>query len=408
MVEIIMPKMGDGMEEGTLVEWLKSEGDKVKSGEVIGNIQTDKATVELTAPGSGFISGFLIQPGDTVPVGVPIAALLKEGEALPSNWNTTGSSTPASNVAIDEAQEKEEIAVAASPTSTFRERRGSRIFASPLAKKLAAEIGVPLEGLVGTGPDGRIVERDVKSAIAKPASKTQVVISKGSFDIPLNNLRKITAQRTLQSKQQVPHYYVTSEVDLEALETIRAQMKIDDPETKISLNDFIIKACAMALIEMPQVNASFENNQEHRYGSVNIGVAAAVPDGLTLPVLHNCESKTLKQIAVEIRQLVARARENKLGPEELSGSTFSISNMGMFDVENFAAIINQPNGAILAVSSAKRVVSVHNSGNGEEIQIRTKMKMTGSFDHRIIDGAVGAQFLAVVKKYLEAPTRLLS
>ena len=399
--------MGDGMEEGTLVEWLKSEGDKVKSGEVIGNIQTDKATVELTSPSSGLLKGFLIEPGETVPVGIAIAAVLKEGETLPLDW--AKGRTPVSVPSESKVEVIQGVASSSTHTETVIPSPGARVFASPLAKKLAAESGISLDSISGTGPDGRIVERDVKAAsVSSPTAMPTLAFSGRDENIPLSNLRKITAQRTTQSKQQVPHYYVTSEVDLEALEEVREQMKRDDPDIKISINDFIIKACALALVEMPQINASFDNNQERRFGSVNIGVAAAVPDGLTLPVLHNCEGKTLRQIAREVRDLVGRARENRLRPEELSGSTFSISNMGMFDVENFAAIINQPNGAILAVSSARRVPVVVDGENGEELAIRTRMKMTGSFDHRIIDGAVGAQFLTLVKKYLEAPTRLLS
>lgn len=406
MVEVIMPKMGDGMEEGTLVEWLKAEGEKVKSGDIIGNIQTDKATVELTSPSSGILNGFLIKPGQTVPVGVPIAAVLREGESLPAGWASETTSSVASEQKVEVVQA---VASGSQKVEVASPQRGTRVFASPLARKLAEESGISLESISGTGPDGRIVERDIKAASKTTSVALPKLVASGRDEIiQLNNLRKITAQRTAQSKQQVPHYYVTSEVDLESLEEVRSQMKRDDPDIKISINDFIIKACALALVEMPQVNATFDNNQEHRFGSVNIGVAAAVPDGLTLPVLHNCESKTLRQIASEVRELVARARENKLRPEELSGSTFSISNMGMFDVENFAAIINQPNGAILAVSSARRVPAVIQGEDEEELQIRTRMKMTGSFDHRIIDGAVGAQFLGVVKKYLEAPTRLLA
>ncbi|KAA0226409.1 2-oxo acid dehydrogenase subunit E2 [Fimbriimonadia bacterium ATM] len=414
MTEVIMPKMGDAMEEGTLVEWLKGEGATVKSGEVLGNIQTDKAVVELTAPASGVLSGLLIQAGETVPVGNAIAAILKDGESLPDGWGGSARvPEPAKAAAAAESPRAEAKSTATqvverppqpAPVST------GRIVASPLAKRLAKELGVSLEGIRGTGPNGRIVERDVRMAAPGPGPAVAATPSPVRGELrDLTFLQKITAERTAVSKQTIPHYYVTVEADLEALEAIRQQMKADDPELKISLNDFFLKACAMALVDQPHINASFENGKLKIADSVNIGVAAAVPDGLTMPVVKNCEGKTLRQIAAEVRELVARARENRLKPDELSGSTFAVSNMGMFDVENFAAIINQPNGAIIAVSSARRVPAVVEDENGEEVlEIRTRMKFTGSFDHRIIDGALGAQFLSAVKAYLEAPTRLLA
>lgn len=405
-----MPKMGDAMEEGTLIEWLKKEGDSVKSGEVIGNIQTDKATVELTAPSTGTLSGLLISEGDTIPVGLPMAAILKEGESLPSGWGNSGV-RPAAAVPRDaEVTAKDAVP---DPPSVPPTGKAGRTLASPLAKRLAEDAGIDLKSIPGTGPNGRIVERDVRAAIAsgpKVALAPTIAPSVSMSDsvVALNPLRKITAQRTAQSKSEVPHYYVTSEVDLTVLEQLRNQMKSDDPDSKISINDFILRACVVALQEQPHINASFDNGSERRFGSINLGVAVAVPDGLTVPVLKNCESKTLRQLAVEVRSLATRARENKLLPDELVGSTFTISNMGMFDVENFAAIINQPNGAILAVSTAKRAPVVVGTGEDERLEIRTMMKMTGSFDHRIIDGAVGAQFMRVLKATLEAPTRLLS
>lgn len=415
MIEVIMPKMGDAMEEGTLVEWVKKEGDKVKSGDIIGNIQTDKATVELTSPSSGILTGFLISEGDTVPVGRAIAAVLKEGETLPDGWKSGDAPKSVTTTATqipEKPQTRETSTQVMTPIATTEIATGQRVFISPLAKRLASEAGLNVATLRGTGPNGRIVERDIRAALTQaPVSvaTTQPSIPRGATtEVALNPLRRITAQRTAQSKQQVPHYYVTVEVNLDRLEEVRRQMKADDPDTKISINDFIVKACALALVEQPHINASFQDGKEIRHGSVNIGVAVAVPDGLTMPVVKDCQTKSLRQMAGEVRELAGRARENKLSLDELSDSTFAISNMGMFDVENFAAIINQPNGAIVAVSSASRRPIVADEDGEEIIQVATIMKMTGSFDHRIIDGAVGAQFMGAVRKLLEAPTKLLS
>lgn len=415
MIEVIMPKMGDAMEEGTLVEWVKKEGDKVKSGDIIGNIQTDKAKVELTSPSSGILTGFLISEGDTVPVGRAIAAVLKEGETLPDGWKSGDAPKSVTTTATqipEKPQTRETSTQVMTPIATTEIATGQRVFISPLAKRLASEAGLNVATLRGTGPNGRIVERDIRAALTQaPVSvaTTQPSIPRGATtEVALNPLRRITAQRTAQSKQQVPHYYVTVEVNLDRLEEVRRQMKADDPDTKISINDFIVKACALALVEQPHINASFQDGKEIRHGSVNIGVAVAVPDGLTMPVVKDCQTKSLRQMAGEVRELAGRARENKLSLDELSDSTFAISNMGMFDVENFAAIINQPNGAIVAVSSASRRPIVADEDGEEIIQVATIMKMTGSFDHRIIDGAVGAQFMGAVRKLLEAPTKLLS
>lgn len=429
MVEVIMPKMGDAMEEGTLVEWLKKEGEKVKSGDIIGNIQTDKATVELTAPSSGVLSGLIGKPGDTVPVGKPIAAILKEGEKLPEGWGNGSGQAAAtkSEPAVEEKPQeqskepapKSEPDVQEKPQEQPKEpgpapkaqeqppapRPSGRVIASPLARSLAAEAGLDLAALRGTGPNGRIVERDVRAALAegKPSAPQQP--AQEDRLVPLTNLQRITADRTAHSKAAVPHYYVTVEADVEALETLRRQMNEEAPDTKLSLNDFIVKACALALQAQPHINAAFENGQRREFASINIGIAAAVPDGLTLPVIKNCQSKSLRQMAAETRTLVAKARDNKLTLDELTGSTFAISNMGMFEVESFSAIINEPNGAIVAVSTAKRVPVVT---EGDELEIRTRMKVTGSFDHRIIDGAIGAKFMMVLREFLENPTRLLS
>ncbi|MFZ4507444.1 MAG: dihydrolipoamide acetyltransferase family protein [Fimbriimonas sp.] len=407
MTEVIMPKMGDGMEEGTLVEWLKKDGEKVKSGEVIGNIQTDKATLELEAPGSGILTGFLIAAGETVPVGVPIAILLKDGEALPAGWGKGGASAPAAAVVAEAAPE----VVVAAPAEVAAPAADVRIKASPLAKKIAAERGIDLSTVTGSGPGGRIVEKDLEAAkpapaapiAAAPAAAAPAVVSGEDTLLPLSRLRQITAKRTTESKQQVPHFYVSVDVDIEKIVALRAQFE-QEGSGKVSVNDFVVKACARALRDMPEVNATFNGTSLKLLGNVHIGIAAAIDEGLTVPVIKFADQLSLRQLSDRARDLVKRARENKLSLDELSGSTFSISNMGMLDVDSFCAIVNQPNAAILAIGTARKKAVVDAN---DQIVVRTRMTITGSFDHRVVDGSGGAKFVNIVRAYLENPTRLL-
>lgn len=400
MTEVIMPKMGDGMEEGTLLEWLKKEGDTVKSGEVIGTIQTDKATLELESPTAGKLEGFLIERGATVPVGKPIAIVLKEGEKLPSDWGSGAKSSSEPEPSNGTAVKPE---VSAAPAKDEPKASEGRIKASPLARKIAKEKGIDLATLSGSGPGGRIVEKDV---LATDATAVPLTIVPGGSDkkVALSKIRQVTAQRTAQSKQEVPHFYVSVEVDLEKVASLRAQFE-EDGADKVSVNDFVVRACALALTEMPVVNSTFQGDHILEHGSVNMGMAVALEDGLTLPVIKDAQNLTLKQVSAASRDLAGRARENRLSLAELSGSTFSISNMGMLNVDNFAAIINQPNAGIVAVSTASKRVVVNEDG---EIDVRLRMNMTGSFDHRVVDGSVGAKFMNLVRDYLENPTRLLS
>jgi pyruvate dehydrogenase E2 component (dihydrolipoamide acetyltransferase) len=413
MTEVIMPKMGDGMEEGTLVEWLVKDGDKVKSGQVIGNIQTDKATLELEAPGSGFLTGFLLTAGQTVPVGVPIAIILKEGESVPAGWGSGGGSAPAAA----SAPAGESAPVAASAPATSAPVSNERVKASPLAKKIAAELGVDLGSVTGSGPSGRIVQKDVVaakgsgSAVAAPTATpakaapafAPVVATAEDVKVPLNRIRQVTAKRTQESKQQVPHFYVTVEVDVEKIMQLREMFKAED-SGNVSINDFVVKASALALQDMPQVNSVFQGDHLLQHGGVHIGIAVALEDGLTVPVVKNANLKPIRQLSAEVKDLAFKAKGNKLSMDELTGSTFSISNMGMLDVDTFLAIVNQPNAAIVAIASVRKKVVV---GDDDEVEIRHRMNITGSFDHRVADGAVGAKFINLIKSYLENPTRLL-
>ncbi|MCG9894880.1 MAG: 2-oxo acid dehydrogenase subunit E2, partial [Fimbriimonadaceae bacterium] len=360
MTEVIMPKMGDGMEEGTLLEWLKKDGDAVKSGDVIGTIQTDKATLELESPGSGTPTGFLIGEGETVPVGRPIAAILKKGESLPETWGGAVSAPAA-------AEEAAPVAAAAgsAPAVEAAPADQGRVKASPLARKIAEDAGLNLAGVAGSGPGGRIVEKDVRAALAAgttiasvaaapapaapaPTSQPKAPAPAPTFTpgedvkVPLNRLRTVIAQRTQQSKQEVPHFYVTLEVDLEGITALRGMFK-KESSGNVSVNDFVVKAVALALRDTPAINATFQGDHILRFGSVHVGIAAAVDDGLLVPVIKHADQLTLRQIAVESKNLVAKAREGKLNLDEMTGSTFSISNMGMLNVDAFGAIINQPN-----------------------------------------------------------------
>ncbi len=417
MTEVIMPKMGDGMEEGTLVEWTVKDGDKVKSGQVIGNIQTDKAVMELEAPGSGTFTGILLAAGATVPVGVPIAIILKDGETVPAGWGSGGGSAPAASAPAGEsapvAASTTEESTAAAPAPVSNER----VKASPLAKKIAAEMGVDLASVAGSGPSGRIVQKDVVAAgsgAKAPVAAVAPVKAAPSFApvaataedtvFKLNKIRQITAKRTQESKQQVPHFYVTVEVDVEKIMQLREMFKAED-SGNVSINDFVVKASALALQDMPQVNSVFQGDHLLQHGGVHIGIAVALEDGLTVPVVKNANLKPIRQLSAEVKDLAFKAKNNKLGMDELTGSTFSISNMGMLDVDTFLAIVNQPNAAIVAIASVRKRVCVNDE---DEVEIRHKMNITGSFDHRVADGAVGAKFINLIKGYLENPTRLLS
>jgi pyruvate dehydrogenase E2 component (dihydrolipoamide acetyltransferase) len=424
MTEVIMPKMGDGMEEGTLLEWLKKDGDKVTSGEVIGTIQTDKATLELEAPGTGVLTGILLKGGETVPVGVRIAAILRQGETLPDNWG--GASGLSSAVATTEVSAVESTVAESSNGSAngssgaaVEAKSEGRIKASPLARKIAEQLGIDLHTVKGTGPGGRIIEQDVRSSKpsaleAKPAEPVAPVVAVQPFapvvadredkSVTLSRLRQITAKRTTESKQQVPHFYVTVEVDLEQILALR-QMFERDQSGKVSINDFVVKACALALRDMPVVNSIFQGDKLVEKGGVHVGIAVALDDGLTVPVIKGADGLSLRQISARARELAQKARDNKLSMDELTGSTFAISNMGMLEVDNFIAIINQPNSAIIAIASVRKRAVVDEK---DQIVVRSRMNITGSFDHRVVDGAIGAKFINLVRTYLENPTRLLS
>jgi pyruvate dehydrogenase E2 component (dihydrolipoamide acetyltransferase) len=414
MQTIIMPKMGDAMEEGTLVRWLKQEGDAVQEGEPIAEIATDKATVEIEAPISGVLRGIRVAENAVVPVNTPLAYILQEGESLPADGDGKASAPPDAAAAPQPAPTAVAAAPKPAPTPTDGEER---VPASPLARKIAAEHGIDLRQVQGTGPNGRIVVRDVlayletRPATVAPTPAPPPMPAPAVAAAPvearvetLNRLRQITAQRTTEAHQTIPHFYLTMEIDMEEALALRQRLNQLDESLRISINDLIVKACAVAIEQHPIVNASYQNGQLVHPNGIHIGIAVAVEQGLLVAVLKHCEGKSLRRIAQESQSLIQKAREGKLLPDEMTGNTFTVSNLGMFGIEQFTAIINPPASAILAVGATKRVPVVQEDGT---VAARHRMKVTLSCDHRVLDGAVGAQFLQTLKQVLENPLWML-
>jgi pyruvate dehydrogenase E2 component (dihydrolipoamide acetyltransferase) len=414
MQTIIMPKMGDAMEEGTLVRWLKQEGDTVQEGEPIAEIATDKATVEIEAPTSGVLRGIRVAENAVVPVNTPLAYILQEGESLPAEGDGKASAPAKPAEAAAPQPAPAPMAAATAPQPAPAPTNGEeRILASPLARKIAAEHGIDLRQVQGTGPKGRIVERDVlayiesRKATAVPAPAPTPVPTPALAAAPaegrtetLTRLRQITAQRTTEAHQTIPHFYLTMEIDMEEALALRQRLNQLDESLRVSVNDLIVKACAVAIEQHPIVNATYQNGQLVHPNGVHIGIAVAVEQGLLVAVLRHCEGKSLRRIAQESQSLIQKAREGKLLPDEMMGNTFTVSNLGMFGIEQFTAIINPPASAILAVGATKRVPVVQEDGS---IVARQRMKVTLSCDHRVLDGAVGAQFLQTLRQVLENP-----
>jgi pyruvate dehydrogenase E2 component (dihydrolipoamide acetyltransferase) len=417
-----MPKMSDTMEEGTLVSWQKKVGDKVKSGDILAEVETDKATMELEAYEDGTLLYVGIKEGEAVPVDGIIAVIGEEGanvEALLARENGEGGA--------EEASAPAEEAKAAAPSSNGAEKAvtvadsDARIKASPLAKRLADEKGINLSQVEGSGDNGRIVKRDVDDF--KPAAKTEAPAAApapapakaaepaaasapatGDFtDLPISQMRKTIARRLSDSLFTAPHFYVTMEIVMDKAMALRPQLNEVSP-AKISFNDMVIKACAVALKQHPAVNSAWLGDKIRRYNYVNIGVAVAVDEGLLVPVIRDADKKTLSTISSEVKDLAGKAKDKKLQPKDWEGNTFSISNLGMFGVDEFTAIINPPDSCILAIGGIKKVAAFKEDGTVYPTNI---MKVTISADHRVVDGALAAAFLNTVKKLLEEPMSML-
>ncbi len=391
--EVIMPALGMAQEKGTLVNWLKAEGEAVTKGEPLMEVETDKATVEVEAPASGILAYVTAAPGDEVPVGQKIAVILAPGEPMTKEKTKATAASPVPSApTAPPPRPSSAPELQASPTA-------GRMVASPAAKRIAREKGIDLSALKkGSGPGGTIVAEDVLRAggteTAAPGGEPKVKQS-----VPLTAMRRIVGERMARSKQTAPHFYVSMEVDMTEVNQKRAQWKEVKQELVPSINDFILWACAQALRDFPSLNSTFTDKGIQLLSDINIGMAVAIEDGLVAPVIPNADRLTLQQLARQSRELAEKAARKKLFPLDYEGGTFTVSNLGMFGVDSFVAIINPPQCAILAVGQvAPRVVP-----RGEKIVVRSMMTMTLSADHRVTDGAVAARFLQEVKGLLERP-----
>ena len=406
-IKILMPALSPTMEHGNLAKWLKKEGDIIKAGDVIAEIETDKATMEVEAVDEGVLAKILIPQGtDEVPVNALIAVLIEDGENesdLAEFITKEASAKPVSIVkpAPDKKQPETLSNVPNSqPMPTSATPSSGRVFATPLARRVAAMDGISLANIIGSGPHGRIVKADV---ISSSQTKGKIFRHTEEFRlVPNNNMRKIIAKRLLESKLTVPHFYLSIDCMMDALLEARVQINNtlgEDKNKKLSVNDFVILAVAKALKDVPAANASWSDEAIKIYNNVDISIAVAIDGGLITPLIRNADQKDIIKVSSEMKDLAKRARENSLKPEEFQGGGFSISNLGMYGIKSFNAIVNPPQGCILAVGmSSKRAVVIE-----DRIEMRMVMDVNLSCDHRVVDGAIGAQFLAAFKKYIESP-----
>ena len=427
-IKVLMPALSPTMTEGNLAKWLKKEGDKVKSGDVIAEIETDKATMEMEAADEGVLVKIVVQAGaQNVPINSLIALILEDGEdaaSIDAMIAETPSAVIPAKAGIQETITELSASRLLDPRLRGDDNKAcgndgashgtARIFASPLARRIASDKGIDLKNIKGSGPHGRIVKADVALGLDPRVSgiqphKIHASSARNAIEsttIPHTNIRKIIAKRLLESKQTVPHFYLSVECKLDKLLDLRSQMNDaagDPARYKLSVNDFIIRASAFAMQDVPATNASWSDDGMIIYNNIDISVAVAGPNGLVTPILKNADLKPLSGLSNEMKELASRARENKLRPEEFQGGGFTISNLGMFGIKNFSAIINPPQSCILAVGEGSKRVVVE----GNEMKIRSIMDVTLSCDHRVVDGAVGAQFLSRFKDYIENPVKML-
>jgi pyruvate dehydrogenase E2 component (dihydrolipoamide acetyltransferase) len=422
---ILMPALSPTMTEGTLARWLKKEGDTIKAGDVIAEIETDKATMEVEAVDEGVLGKILVQDGTAnVSVNAPIAVMVEAGEAVPSAAAPAPVRAPAAPAPAP---------VTASPApaaANGHDTGGERIFASPLARRMAKQAGIDLAALKGSGPNGRIIRADIEAfrsggapapvpaAVVAPAAAPPPVapVAKAPAPaiaaphklVPHSSMRKVIARRLTEAKATIPHFYVSMDIEIDALIDLMKQLNAKSPKEgpgvyAITINDLVIKAAAATLRQIPTVNASWTDDGMVFYDDVDVSVAVSIPDGLITPIIRKADQKGLATISREMKDLAARARSGKLKPEEFQGGGFSVSNMGMFGVSEFAAIINPPQGAILAVAAGQKRPVVKN----DALAIATVMTCTLSVDHRVVDGALGAQWLRAFKRVIEDPLGLL-
>ena len=431
--KVVLAKLSPTMEEGTIVKWSKKEGDPIKVGDVLAEIETDKANMEMEAQGAGVLRKILVPAGSKAPIGTLIGIIANPDEDI-SAMLATAAPAPAAAVPVAAtpapvpspaaapqpapapvvATQAPAPALVAAPPPVVQE--GGRVKASPLARAIAAERNIPLGSVPGSGPGGRVVRRDVEAftgsgavvgriAPAPPAAPRSTAPPPSTIvpgqELPVSSMRKTIAKRLSESMFTAPHFYVSMDIEMDAAVSLREQLQTA-AETKVSFNDLIVKACAVALTRFPMVNASWAGDKIVTHGEVHVGIAVSIPDGLITPVVRNADRKSVVEISREVRDLAARARDKKLKPEEFMGSTFTTSNLGMFDVREFTAIINPPDSAILAIGSVRKEPVVR----GEALGIGHRMTVTLSSDHRVVDGALAAQFLREVRRLLESPITL--
>ena len=429
--KVVMEALSPTMEEGRLVKWNKNEGDQVKAGEVLAEVETDKAVMELVARAAGVLINQAVTAGTTVPVAGVVAWIGAAGEAIPGGGAPAGAPPPAPSASPDRRTDKPTVVTEATPGGpgtnvpgasarttdgadvgaqpvgaqpSAPPQSGGRVKASPLAKRIAADQGLDLAGISGSGPEGRIVMRDVERAGSVRPTDARAASGVEAFtDVPLSPMRKTIAKRLIQSIGPIPTYYLTAEADMERVAEARESLIAKDNKGKFSFNDFVIRAAATALRQHPWVNAWWMDNQVRQWHEVHVGVAVAVDEGLITPVIRHADQKSLREIAAEVRELAGRAREKRLKPEEYTGGTFSISNLGMFGIDEFTAIINPPEAAILAVGRMEPKPVVVDGA----VVVRRRMRITMSCDHRVIDGATGAAFLKTLVGMLENPLALV-
>ena len=426
-LEILMPALSPTMEEGTLAKWLVAEGDRVQSGDLLAEIETDKATMEFEAVDEGVIGKLLVAEGTAnVKVNSAIAILLEEGDAADATVSPAQSAAAAAPLTHEASAVDAPVTTAAPAAAVSND--GTRIFASPLARRIAADQGLDLAKITGSGPKGRIVKADVSGApatasvsapppmAAAPAAGLPSSASAASVEalyqgrsykaVPLDGMRRVIADRLTEAKQTIPHFYLRRDIQLDTLLKLRSEVNagLEARGVKLSVNDFIIKACAMALQSVPAANAVWAGDRVLQMEASDISVAVAIEGGLFTPVLQDADSKSLSKLAVEMKDLAARARSRKLAPHEYQGGSFSISNLGMMGIDNFDAVINPPQGAILAVGAGKKRPIVGADGT---LSVATVMSVTMSVDHRVIDGALGAELLNAIVNNLEHPLSML-
>ncbi len=428
-IELLMPALSPTMEEGTLAKWLVKEGDTVASGDLLAEIETDKATMEFEAVDEGVVGKILVAEGtEGVKVNDAIAILLEDGETV----DDIGASAPAAAAAPAPVAAESAAPVAAAPAAAAPVATdGTRIFASPLARRIAADKGLDLTAIAGTGPKGRIVKADVENATAAPkveapkaaapASAAAAPASTGPSsdaiakmyegreyeEVTLDGMRKVIASRLTEAKQTVPHFYLRRDIKLDALLKFRSQLnkQLEPRGVKLSVNDFVIKACALALQQVPDANAVWAGDKVLKMKASDVAVAVAIEGGLFTPVLEDADTKSLSALSAQMKDMAGRARDRKLAPHEYQGGSFAVSNLGMFGIDNFDAVINPPHGAILAVGAGKKQPVVGEDG---ELTVATVMSTTLSVDHRVIDGALGAQLLNAIVENLENPMVMLA